>query len=181
MSVGGICARRVPINLNFRYMMSQVEVNLTSSIVGADDYVDLTYAEVELVNVGTAGNILLSDRSAKITTESNTYSLNSVSSSSIHYHDIIVPQTLVSNNSNKVKFKITVYSDDTKTAKDVYYADVAPIKVKKAGSTDEAAAVSVWESGVHYVYNLKITKTEIKATATLTDWQTVEASEDVWF
>ena len=29
--------------------------------------------------------------------------------------------------------------------------------------------------------NLKITKTEIKATATLTDWQTVEASEDVWF
>ncbi len=187
MSVGGICARRVPINLNFRYMMSQVEVKLTSNENKlADDYVDLTYAEVELVNVGTAGNILLSDRSAKITTQSEAYSLNSVSSSSIHYHDIIVPQTLInSDKSNKVRFKITVYSDDPSTnpsaAKDVYYADLAPIKVKKAGSTDEAAAVNAWESGVHYVYNLKITKTEIKATATLTDWQTVEASEDVWF
>jgi hypothetical protein len=182
MRTNGICARSSAINLNFRYMMSQVEVKLISNEDKlADDYVDLTYAEVELVNVGTAGNILLSDRSAKVTTESDTYPLNCVGSSNIHYHDIIVPQTLVSNNSNKVKFKITVYTDNTKTAKDVYYADVAPIKVKKSGSTDEAAAVSAWESGVHYVYNLKITKTEIKATATLTDWTTVEASEDVWF
>ena len=187
MRTNGICARSSAINLNFRYMMSQVEVKLTSNENKlADDYVDLTYAEVELVNVGTAGNILLSDRSAKITTQSEAYSLNSVSSSSIHYHDIIVPQTLInSDKSNKVRFKITVYSDDPSknpsAAKDVYYADLAPIKVKKAGSTDEAAAVNAWESGVHYVYNLKITKTEIKATATLTDWTTVEASEDVWF
>jgi hypothetical protein len=62
----------------------------------------------------------------------------------------------------------------------VYYADVAPVKVKALGaSTSEA--VTAWESGTHYVYNLKITKTEIKATASLTDWKTVEASEEVWF
>ncbi len=183
MSIEGICARESAINLNFRYMMSQVEVKLKSSGDGKTDNVDLTYAKVELDNVGTAGNILLSNRSAFITDDNNTYALHG---SSTEYHDIIVPQSLVNNDkSNKVRFKITVYSDDPSTnpsaAKDVYYADLAPIKVKKSGSTDEAAAVSAWESGVHYVYNLKITKTEIKATATLTDWTTVEASEDVWF
>jgi hypothetical protein len=89
---------------------------------------------------------------------------------------------LTSENKNKVQFKITVYSDTEKTkVEDVYYADVAPIKVKKAGSTDEPAATNAWESGVHYVYNLKITKTQITATASLTDWTTKEATEDVWF
>jgi hypothetical protein len=50
-----------------------------------------------------------------------------------------------------------------------------------ANSTDAAEATDAWKSGVHYVYNLNLTKTEIKATATLTDWKIVEASEDVWF
>ena len=167
--------------MNFRYMMSQVEVNVISSDPLDDDYVNLTYCEVDLLNVGTAGEIALSDRSAKVTTDGQTYALSSVSASSVHYHDALIPQTLVNaNSSNKVRFRITVYKDDTHTERDIYYADVAPIKVRATGSLT-SAPVSAWESGVHYVYNLKITKTEIKTTATLTDWTTVEASEDVWF
>jgi len=180
MRVAGVCARTSAINLNFRYMMSQVEVKLTSSTEGAKDYVDLTYCKVELVNAGTEGEILLSDRSAVITTDGQTYAMNSVGGSSVHYHDAVIPQTLVDGSgADKVRFKITVYDDGTETDHDVYYADVAPIKVK--AGTEPAAAVDAWKQGVHYVYNLKITKTEIKTTASLTDWSTVEASEDVWF
>ena len=170
MRVEGICARTSAINLNFRYMMSQVEVNLTSSTAGDDDYVDLTYCEVDLLNVGTEGDILLSDRSAVITTDNQTYAMHSVGGSSVHYHDAVIPQTLLgAGGTDKVRFRITVYSDNTRTERDIYYAWVAPIKV------------NAWENGVHYIYNLKITKTEIKSTATLTDWRTVEASQDVWF
>ena len=38
-----------------------------------------------------------------------------------------------------------------------------------------------WLSGTHYVYNLKVTKTEIKASASLTDWKVEEAEQEVWF
>jgi len=177
MRTHGICAREAVINLNFRYMMSQVEVNLTSSESSAANYVDLTHAEVELVNVGTKGHILLSNRSAVVSDE-GTFTLPCTSGN--NYHGVIIPQTLVNGDkSNKVQFKITVYADTQKTKKSVYYADVAPIKVKANGGT--AAATSAWQSGVHYVYNLNITKTQINATATLTDWTTVAASEDVWF
>ena len=187
MRTGGICAREGYINLNFRYMMSQVEVKLTSQ---TDDnnstkLVDLKYVKVELVNVGTGGNILLSNRSAVVTTESDNtpYALHMVNGDNKHYHDIIIPQTLIDNDKNKVKFKIAVYSEDpalnASAAKDVYYADVAPIKVAANGGT--AAATNAWQSGVHYVYNLNITKTQINATVSLTDWTTYEASEEVWF
>ena len=124
----------------------------------------------------------MKDRSSEGTGSITNYTLNLINSTDHKYLSAIVPQALTyttAGNSSNVRIKLTVTNSDS--TKDIYYADVAPIKVKKAGSTDEAAAVSAWESGVHYVYNLKITKTEIKATATLTDWRTVEASEDVWF
>lgn len=183
MRTGGICAREANINLNFRYMMSQVEVNLTSNSTDASSKVVLDNATVELVNVGTEGNILLSNRSAEITSE-GTFILPHTSGD--NYHGVIIPQTLIDNaatDKNKVKFKITVYSEDPaqnpSAAKDVYYADVAPIKVAANGGT--AAATTAWQSGVHYVYNLNITKTQINATVSLTDWKTYEASEEVWF
>ena len=182
MRTGGICAREANINLNFRYMMSLVEVNLTSNSTDASSKVVLDNATVELVNVGTEGNILLSNRSAEITSE-GTFILPHTSG--YNYHGVIIPQTLIDNaatDKNKVKFKITLYTDATKTTKtDVYYADVAPIKVKEKNSSADAAATDAWQSGVHYVYNLNIIKTQINATVSLTDWKTYEASEEVWF
>lgn len=180
MSEKGICAREAAINLNFRYLMSQVEVNLTSTTDNANAKVDLTNVTVELDNVGTDGKIMLSDRSPVVTTDNKTYELPGTSST--HYHGIIIPQPLKVGTTNKVRFKITIYSDAAKKkVEDVYYADVAPIKLKVANSTDAAEATDAWKSGVHYVYNLNLTKTEIKATATLTKWKTVTASEEVWF
>ena len=78
--------------------------------------------------------------------------------------------------STNARFKITVTNGDG--TKDVYYTDINPIK--KTGSSDPVAPDGKWESGVHYVYNLKLTKTEIKVSATITDWTRVDASDDVW-
>ena len=94
-------------------------------------------------------------------------------------HSAIVPQVLTFTNagaSTNTRFKITVTNGDGTT--DVYYADINPIK--KADGTDLVAPKGKWESGVHYKYNLKLTKSEIKVSATITDWTTVNAAEDVW-
>ena len=182
MRTEGICARSSAINLNFRYVMSQVEVELTSNPdTEAKDYVDLTNSKVYLVNVGNDGAIKLSDRSA-ICTDGGNKSFLLPNTSGKNFRGIIIPQTLVNDDaqkSNKVRIKIEVYDkDDPNVLEDVYYADVAPIEK----SADNLAAPNgKWEAGVHYKYTLKITKTKINATATLTDWQKVDASTEVWF
>ena len=182
MRTEGICARSSAINLNFRYVMSQVEVELTSNPdQTATDYVDLTNSKVYLVNVGNDGAIKLSDRSA-ICTDGGKQSFLLPKTSGNNFRGIIIPQTLVNDDtqkSNKVRIKIEVYNkDNASVLEDVYYADVAPIQ---KSDKSLVAPNGKWEAGVHYKYTLKITKTKINATATLTDWQHVDASTDVWF
>ena len=182
MRTEGICARSSAINLNFRYVMSQVEVELTSNPdETATDYINLTNSKVYLVNVGNDGAIKLSDRSA-IFTDDGKQSFLLPKTSGNNFRGIIIPQTLVNDDtqkSNKVRIKIEVYNkDNANVLEDVYYADVAPIE-KSANNL--AAPNGKWEAGVHYKYTLKLTKTKINATATLTNWQQVDASTDVWF
>ena len=180
MSTHGICAREAAINLNFRYMMSQAEVVLSTSAEGAHDHVDLSNVVVELVNVYNSGNILLKDRSAVVTGDAGNFTLPQVSNTNHKFLGVIVPQELTyttAGASTNVRIKITVTNSDS--TKDIYYADVNPIL--KKGTTDLIAPNGKWESGTHYVYNLKVTKTEIKASASLTDWNKVEAEEEVWF
>jgi len=182
---GGICATEGKIDLKFRFVMSQVEVNLTTT--NTSSAVELENAVVEIVNVYNTGDVKLGDRKVIQTGSKGNYTLNPVAVvednletttvnentvSKNKRHSAIVPQSL-----DGVKFKITITNgDDTK---DVYYADVAPIK--KSGSTELVAPNGKWESGVHYVYHLNVSKTLIKATATLANWQTVEASQEIWF
>lgn len=180
MSTDGICAREAAINLNFRYMMSQVEVVLSTSAEGAHDHVDLSNVVVELVNVYNSGNILLKDRSAVVTGDAANFTLPQVSNTNHKFLGVIVPQELTyttAGDLTNVRIKITVTNSDS--TKDIYYADVNPIL--KKGTTDLIAPNGKWESGTHYVYNLKVTKTEIKVSASLTDWNKVEAEEEVWF
>ena len=180
MSIYGICAREAAINLNFRYMMSQVEVVLSTSAEGTHNHVDLSNVVVELVNVYNTGHILLKDRSAEVTGDAGNFPLPQVSTTDHKYLGVIVPQELtytMTGASTNVRIKITVTNSDS--TKDIYYADVNPIL--KKGTTDLIAPNGKWESGMHYVYNLKVTKTEIKASASLVNWDKVEAEEDVWF
>lgn len=166
---GGICATEGLITLNFRYMMAKVEVNL-STVASGSNQVDLTNAKVELVGVYNGADVTLGSREVIPTGNTGDYELNVDAVTADKRLSAIVPQNL-----NDVKFRITLKNGD------VYYADVAPIKVKKVGSTDEPAATNAWESGVHYVYNLNLTKTAVSITASLSDWEKVDANETVWF
>ena len=63
MSEHGICAREGSINLNFRYMMSQVVVNLSTSADGASNKVNIgANTIVEIENANTEGWIGLHSR-----------------------------------------------------------------------------------------------------------------------
>ena len=178
----GICATEGKINLNFRYVMSQVEVVLSTSETGSSDHVNIdANTVVEIVNVANEGYVRLGDREVVPSSTKDTYTLDPVSGddNKLKRHSAIVPQVLTfttAGDSTNTRFKITVTNGDGTT--DVYYADINPIK--KAGGTDLVAPKGKWESGVHYIYNLKLTKSEIKVSATITDWTTVDAAEDVW-
>ncbi len=178
----GICATEGTINLNFRYMMSQVEVNLSTKDNPSDpDYVNLTNAKVEIVNVNNTGDVTLGNREVIPTGDKGPYTIDYVSGN--NYHSAIVPQELTYTTalaSGNVKFRITIYNNgDTNSIDDIYYADINPIL--KQSSSDKVAPSGKWESGVHYVYNLRLTKTNVQVTASLTNWTTVNADHTVWF
>ena len=178
----GICATEGKITLNFRYVMSQVEVILSTSAEESSDHVNINEnTKVEIVNVANEGYVRLGDREVVPSSTKVTYTLNAVTGSGneLKRHSAIVPQDLsftTPGASTNTRFKITVTNGDGTT--DVYYADINPIK--KADGTGLVAPKGKWESGVHYKYNLKLTKSEIKVSATITDWKTVNAAEDVW-
>lgn len=198
----GICATEGTINLNFRYMMSRVDVNLTTSKSGDVDYpatVNLNNAQVEIVNVHKTGDVKLGDReviptgvkSATPVPATDTfgdyilgnYSYDDVTKTAT-YSSAIVPQTLTYTSAlhlNNVMFRITIYKngDPSQGVDDIYYADINPIL--KQSSSDKVAPNGAWESGYHYVYNLRLTKTGVKVTASLTNWTTVNADHTVWF
>ena len=173
---GGICATEGLITLNFRYMMAKVEVNLSTTT--NSNSVDLTDAVVEVVNVYTTGDVKLGDRGVFTTGTLTNYRLDAVSGAGNENKRLsaIVPQTLTyttAGDESNVRFRITLKNGD------VYYTDVYPIK--KTGSDDLVASDGAWHAGTYYVYNLKLTKTEISMTASLSDWTKVEADESVWF
>ena len=189
----GICAREGTINLKFKYMMSQVEVILTTTDTDYDK-VKLDGAIVELVNVHKTGSVKLGDmeiittgvKSATPVPATDTfgdYTLD-YNSTSTHYHSAIVPQPLTFSTplaDGNLKFRIKIMNAAGDAVDDIYYADIKPISVKVTGSSDAAAPVTNWESGKHYVYTLHLSKTEIKVTASLANWTEVTASQTVWF
>ncbi len=191
----GICATEGTITMNFRYMMSKVEVNLSTSDGSLHDNVDLSHAKVDIVNVYNTGDVKLGDRTVFLTGSTGehqiTYTYNSGTKTGTGI-SAIVPQALTYTDAQadgNVKFRITI-KDGGGNVKDVYYADVAPIKEKDKttlvapGPNDGAktdAAQAIWQAGYYYKYNLHLTKTQIKVTATLADWKEVTAEENVWF
>ena len=197
----GICATEGTINLNFRYMMSKVKVNLTTSKEGDQDYpatVNLNNAKVEIVNVHKTGDVKLGDREviptgvisatpdpANDTFGSYTlgnYTYNGETKTAT-YSSAIVPQTFAYTSplaNGNAKFRITIYKDgNTNNIDDIYEADLQPILVQEG--TSAAAAVDGWKSGKYYVYNLRLTKTKVQVTASLTPWTEVTATQDIWF
>lgn len=184
---GGICATEGVINMTFRYVMSQVEVRLATTLPSDASRVTLANAKVEVVNIDNGGCVKLGDRTVIPNGTPDTYNLDymktvtgSSVSDTLYYHSAIVPQTLTYTTeraTSNMRFKVTITNSDNTT--DVYYADVAPILEK--GTSKKVAPNGKWESGVHYVYYLTVSKTRINVTASIEPWTTVKAAENVWF
>lgn len=179
----GICATKGTITMNFEYAMSKVEVRLKSSANDTDpEYVDLSNITVEVVGGYNQGRITLEDGlhdAWNDTSDKGNYTLHEITAVSGFQKttlDAIIPQTL----DNDVKFKITVTNSDGTT--DIYYAQLNQIQGKKKDAADSTKDnIKEWKHGEYYVYELTITKTEIKVTATITPWTEVTANQPVWF
>ena len=187
MSKYGICARTGAINLNFKYMMSQVEVVLKTT--NGNDKVELNdQTKLELTNTICSRNIYLGTRAIGNEpgiTHQPSYTMNmkgTATAEQVTFHDAIVPQQLKFNSagdSDNMRFKVTITNtngtpETTDDTYDVYYADIKPIQV-------EGKSITSWESGKHYIYQLTLKKTGLSVTATITDWTTVTGSDDIWF
>lgn len=179
------------IHMNFQYAMSKVIVKLTTNETsGAKDKVTFDeHTKVEIVDCYTGGKIKLGDGSSDFTGKSVTnYTMNKdngitnpVANQHANYRNVVIPQSLsntVGSVTKDLKFRITV-GDGTTT--DVYETvlGIKNIKVSENGGT--ADFITAWQPGKRYTYTLYITKTDIKVTATLTDWKDVTASEEIWF
>lgn len=172
----GICATTGDIRMNFRHVMSQVKVELTSSASTDPDYIAFdANTKVEIIGGYKEGAIKLSDCTMDFTGKTPAdYQLNNTAADDYDsYHDGIIPQQLTEG----MKFRITTQNANGST--DTYEAIIKNIKVTEG--SNPASLITAWESGKAYTYTLKITKTAINITATITDWVPVEASENIWF
>ena len=169
MIENGICAREEAININFRYMMSQVLVELTTT-EGYDKVTLDANTKVEIIGGYKDGYVGLHSRNVeKYADSKESYTMTSVSdASNVQKHDAIVPQSL-----DGVKFRITVTNDDNST--DIYEVDINTIKEKNTNTP-----ITVSKAGEKYKYALKITKTDIHVVATITDWTEKDAESDIW-
>ena len=171
MSVYGICARKEPINLNFRYMMSQVEVILNTTS-GADKVAIGENTVVEITNAYSSGVVSLGTREVTVSGSTGNYTLDAdavetdADKKKLQRRSAIVPQPL-----EGLKFKVTVTNADG--TKDVYYSTIKDILV-------ESKTITEWKSGYHYKYTLTLKKTGISVTATITDWIPANGSDNVW-
>lgn len=185
-STQGICATEGTINMNFEYAMSKVEVRLKSTATGAG-HIAMTKdnTKVEIIGGYSKARIKLSDglHDAYSDADKGTYALSNLSSPADGYLvtslDAIVPQQI----GDEVKFRITVTTDDNSTPADPSddKNDVYECKVNLIKETSTSTNIGEWKPGRHYIYVLDVNKTAISTTATLTDWVTVNASDNVWF
>lgn len=175
------------IRMNFQYAMSQVIVKLTTSKDAANSLTINKHTTVEILGGYTKGKILLGTEASDFTgqtvmpftmTNDNNIVGRVPDNDYANYRNTIIPQALT-NASGDLKFRITISAEDGSTT-DAYETvlGIKEIMVKEGDAPKKY--ITAWEPGKRYIYNLHITKTGISVTATVTDWKTVDASEDIW-
>lgn len=173
----GICATQGNINMDFRYAMSQVIVELkTNEEVSATNKVTFDgETKVEIIGGYTSGKLMLADGASDFTGETvGPYVMNNKADDDYDsFHDAVIPQALT-NDSGDLRFRITV---KTGTTLDKYETVLGIKSIKVNGDQ----TITSWEPGKKYTYTLTITKTGIQVTATVKDWIAVTASDNIWF
>lgn len=175
----GICATTGKISMDFRYMMSQVIVKLTTS-TGTDQVTIDGNTTVELTGGYKEGSILMGTGAADFTGKSTadygmtkTASYNTSGDGYHAFHDAIIPQSLVNGESPTLKFRITVKQGESYDK----YETILGIKDIPVNGDQR---ITSWEPGKKYIYNLKVTKSDIKVEARITDWTTTEGGTTIW-
>ncbi len=166
------------INMTMFHMMSDVTINLTTS--SGDDKVTLDGATMEMKNVYNTGYVLMGNGLVK--TSGSTTTVNNIVSETKYspWHYGFVPQSLTG-----VDLVVTTADNNQ------YVIDMETIKAAAANVSssiidypytlaDGKYTINAWYPNYKYTYTFKLTKTGItQITATLADWETVEADEDV--
>ena len=174
------------IRMNFQYAMSQVIVKLTTSDGAANAITINEHTKVEILGGYTKGKILLGTEASDFTgqmvkpftmTNDNGIDNPILNNYYANYRNTIIPQALT-NASGDLKFRITISADESATDAYETVLGIKEIMVKEGDAPKKY--ITAWEPGKRYIYNLHITKTGISVTATVTDWKTVDASEDIW-
>ena len=174
------------IRMNFQYAMSQVIVKLTTSDGAANAITINEHTKVEILGGYTKGKILLGTEASDFTgqtvmpftmTNDNNIVGRVPDNDYANYRNTIIPQALT-NASGDLKFRITISADESATDAYETVLGIKEIMVKEGDAPKKY--ITAWAPGKRYIYNLHITKTGISVTATVTDWKTVDASEDIW-
>lgn len=173
------------IRMNFQYAMSQVIVKLTTSDGAANAITINEHTKVEILGGYTKGKILLGTEASDFTGQMvNPFTMtndngidNPILNNYANYRNTIIPQALT-NASGDLKFRITISANGSATDAYETVLGIKEIMVKEGDAPKKY--ITAWEPGKRYIYNLLITKTGISVTATVTDWKTVDASEDIW-
>ena len=174
------------IRMNFQYAMSQVIVKLTTSDGAANTISINEHTTVEILGGYTKGKILLGTEASDFTgqtvmpfkmTNDNNIDGRVLNNDYANYRNTIIPQALT-NASGDLKFRITISADGSATDAYETVLGIKDIKVQEGDAPKKY--ITAWEPGKRYIYNLRVTKTGISVTATITDWKDVNSSEDIW-
>lgn len=169
----GICATEGTIRMNFQYAMSRVEVNLSTSD-GDNKVIFDENTSIEIIGGYKEGAILFKDGSSDFTGKSTSvYGMHKEGDTNKKFHDAIIPQLL-----EGLKFRITVTDSDGKQDRYETVLGIKDIEVTPDGGSK--TKIDEWKPGRHYVYNLYITKTEVKVRATIKDWEQTTGSTTIW-
>lgn len=148
-----IGATKSEIHITQFHMMSNIEVNLTTSTDG--DAVTLTDATVEILNYDNSATLALSNAAITLSGSKTETSDAITTTDHLKHTWRVIPQTTTG-----ITFKITA-------AGNVY-------NVNLPADTN----IATWLPGKAYVYNFKLLKTAIQVTsAKLVDWATVTAAD----
>lgn len=144
---------KTPIHITQFHMMSNIEVNLSTST--GDDAVTLTDAKVEILNYDNSATLALSNAAIKLSGSKTETSGAITTTDHLKHTWRVIPQT-----TTDITFKITA-------AGNVYVVNLPA-----------ETGIDAWVPGKSYVYNFKLLKTAIQVTsAKLVDWETVTAAD----
>lgn len=175
------------VKLTLFHMMSEVKFVLTTTGESDGNKVDLgssegQYSTLELKNFYVDGRVLMGTGLVETTgsvTDSETIS-NTLTSSNKECSYGVVPQDLTG-----VQVVITTADKNNYIVnlKDVLATTVSENNIKNPYTADTTEGttkykIDRWYPGFKYTYTFKLTKKGIEISATVVDWETVEASDD---